>query len=77
MRPVAVGETLTANCALEGVTEEIVHLLVALQVGVQVSNAAELLARRIRLWIVKAPERSALLQVNKITLLSERTGWQR
>jgi hypothetical protein len=67
VRPIAVGDTLrrlVAKCALEGVIEQVVRLLVPLQVGVQVANAAELLARRIRLWAKHAPSGSALLQLD-------------
>jgi hypothetical protein len=67
VRPIAVGDTLrqmVAKCALEGVIEQIVRFLVPLQVGVQVANAAELLARRIRLWTKHAPPGSALLQLD-------------
>ena len=66
-RPIAVGDTLrrlVAKCALEGVIEHVVQLLVPLQVGVQVSNAAELVARRIGLWSRQAPSGSALLQLD-------------
>ena len=67
VRPIAVGDTLrrlVAKCVLEGMIEEIVRFLVPLQVGVQVANAAELLARRVRLWAKHAPPGSALLQLD-------------
>ena len=67
VRPIAMGETLrrlAAKCLHSAVLDKVSEYLLPLQVGVQVPNAAELVARRVKLWAKEAAPGEVLLQVD-------------
>ena len=60
VRPIAMGDTLrrlAAKCVHSSVLESVSRYLLPLQVGVQVPNAAEIVARKVKLWAREAEER--------------------
>ena len=67
IRPIAVGDTLrrlTAKCLLGVVNPSASTFLLPLQVGVQVPNAAERVARHVSLWARTRAEDEIILQVD-------------
>ena len=67
VRPIAVGDTLrrvAAKCLLDVVILSASEYLLPLQVGVQLPNAAERVARHVRLWSQSRAEYEVILQVD-------------
>ena len=67
LRPIAVGDTfrrLAAKCSLKYVQDTTKECLSPEQVGVAVSNAAESVARHVRLWLQQASAGHVVLQVD-------------
>ena len=67
LRPIAVGDTLrrlAAKCLLGVVIPSASTFLLPLQVGVQVPNAAERVARHVSLWARTRSEDEIILQVD-------------
>ena len=67
IRPVAVGDTLrrlAAKCLLGVVIPSASTYLLPLQVGVQVPNAAERVARHVSIWARTRAEDEIILQVD-------------
>ena len=63
VRPIAMGDTLhrlAAKCIHSAVLSSVSTHLLPLQVGVQVPNAAEILARKVKLWARDTPQGTAL-----------------
>ena len=67
LRPIAVGHTfrrLAAKCLLKSVQDNAKEYLSPEQVGVAVPNAAESVARHVRLWLQQASAGHVVLQVD-------------
>jgi hypothetical protein len=67
LRPIAMGDTLrrlAAKCLHSRVLESVSTYVTPLQVGVQVPNAAELVARKVTHWARAPPPGTATLQID-------------
>ena len=67
VRPIAVGETLrrlAAKYVHEATLAAVSSYLLPTQVGVKVSNAAELVARKVKAWPQEAQQDNVIVQVD-------------